>query len=477
MCSLYCFWETGQCVLSLLDISNANLFKDTCYDVAHKKRGRPRLRDESQYGVERSIPSSNAPMTSTMPMTTPTRPIAATRQRRAESFRSIHSMTSEESSSYGPPTPSFLPRPPVPFQTPLSFQSPAYPITSPPMEPEVPTALLDLDFVILRANSSFQQIMADNHDLTRSRLHEIAAPADSESFMSIRTRLRGEREARQPSYLPPIVSSGEDPLGGVLDRDVESLTRGFSDQTYTWVQLKPGLRGAQTFPARVRLAKAATYFAVVTLPSFRPVERAPAPPQQGASLYSFGPPLPSAEEAMRQRRRQSLTHSAPPSMFQPTEMAHPQPRHVHRRAPSFSRTFPPPPSQLQYPPQAAHQQHPQPQHFLSSQPIIGSSLEPRTLPADPGIRPAPYGPPGMPSAPPGPGPSRDVHLLPPIAASPARATELPPGPSGIPPLHETVPASTTGTRRISDSDEDSESRRLRSPRKRRRMGIDEVLQK
>ena len=460
------------------------MFKDTCYDVAHKKRGRPRLRDESQFGVERSMPSSNAPVTATMPMSTPTRPIAATRQRRAESFRSIHSMTSEESSSYGPPTPSFLPRPPVPFQTPLSFQSPAYQITSPPMEPEVPTALLDLDFIILRANASFQQIMADDRDLTRTRLHEIAAPADSESFMSIRTRLRGEREARQPSYLPPIVSSGEDPLGGVLDRDVESLTRGFSDYTYQWIQLKSGPRGAQTFPARVRLAKAATYFAVVSLPSFRPIERAPPPPpQQGASPYAFGPPLPSAEEAMRQRRRPSLTHSAPSSMFQPTEMAHPQPRHVHRRAPSFSRNFPP--LQLQYQSQASHQ-HPQPQHFLSSQPIIGSSLEPRILPTEPGIHTASYGPPGMAAAQPGthpapPGlgsaPPRDVRLLPPIAPSPSQAI-APPGPSSMPPLHEPTPTSTIGTRRrTSESDEDSENRRLQSPRKRRRMGIDEVLQK
>jgi len=427
------------------------------------------------------MPSSNAPVTATMPLSTPTRPIAATRQRRAESFRSIHSMTSEESSSYGPPTPSFLPRPPVPFQTPLSFQSPAYQITSPPMEPEVPTALLDLDFVIIRANASFQQIMADDRDLTRTRLHEIAAPADSESFMSIRARLRGEREARQPSYLPPIVSSGEDPLGGVLDRDVESLTRGFSDYTYQWVQLKSGPRGAQTFPARVRLAKAATYFAVVSLPSFRPIERPPPPPpQQGASHYSFGPPLPSADEAMRQRRRPSLTHSAPSSMFQPTEMAHPQPRHVHTRAPSFSRNFPP--LQLQYPSQASHQQqHPQPQQFISSQPIIGSSLEPRTLPTEPAIHSTPYGPPpGMHAPPPGPGPSRDLHLLPPIAASPtqAPAPPVPPGPSSLPPLHEPTPTSTAGTRRrTSESDEDSESRRLQSPRKRRRMGIDEVLQK
>jgi hypothetical protein len=194
---------------------------------------------------------------------------------------------------------------------------------------------------------------------------------------------------------------------------------------------------------------------------------------------------------MRQRRRPSLTHSASSSMFQPTDMAHPQPRHVHRRAPSFSRNFPP--LHLQYPSQASHQlQHPQPQQFLHSpQAIIGSSLEPRTLPTEPGFHTSPYGPPGihpappgMHAPPPGPAPPRDPRLLPPIAASPAQGPApqmtmpMPPGPSSMPPFHEPTPTSATGTRRrISESDEDSESRRLQSPRKRRRMGIDEVLQK
>lgn len=382
-------------------------------------------------------------------------------------------MTSEESSTYGPPTPSFLPRPPAPFQTPLTYQPPTHLIMSPPTEPEIPTAFVDLDFVIIRANQSFRQIMADDHDLARSRLHEIAAPADSESFMAIRSRLRGEREAREPSFLPPIVSSGEDPLAGVADSDVESFTRGFSDHTYTWVQLKPGSRGAQTFPARVRLAKAATYFAVITLPSFRPMEPAPLPPQtqhQASPPYAFGPPLPPSEEAMREHHRQTLTHSAPSSFYYPIEMAHPQPRYLHRRPPSFSRTYPPP--QIQYPP-TFQQSQPHPQHFLPSQPILASSLEPRRPVTDSSAMSSPYVPTTAMPAPPQ-GLARDTQL-PPISSS----TTLPPtlGPSSMPPIHEPPSAATAGAQRSSESDEDSEGRRLRSPRKRRRMGIDEVLQK
>ncbi|KAM0717367.1 hypothetical protein Q7P37_007219 [Cladosporium fusiforme] len=449
--------------------------QDTCYDVAHKKRGRPRLRDESQFALERTMPTTNMNTSPTTLMSTPSRPIAATRQRRAESFRSIQSITSEESSSYGPPTPGFFPRPPAPFQTPLTYPAPARQVFSTPIEPEVPTALLDLDFVIIRANMSFRQIMADNRDLTRSRLHEFAAPADAESFMSIRSRLRGEREAREPAFLPPIVSSGEDPLGGVSDAEVEKLTQGFSDQTYTWVQLKPGPRGSQTFPARVRLAKAATYFVVVTLPSFRPIEH-PKPLMPAApvgSPYSFGPPLLPAEEALKEQQRQGSTHSAPPSLVYPYEPTHGPAQHLrHRpRAPSRSYPQPQPQPQSQYP---YPSQQPQSQFFLSSQPLSGYPQESRPTAASPHTQAPPYGPGPLPAS--LTGPSRDVQL-PPIATSPALA--LASGPSSMPPVHGPSPATATTTvaQRSSDSDEDSEGRKLRSPRKRRRMGIDEVLQK
>lgn len=423
------------------------------------------------------MPTTNVSTSPTMLMTTPTRPIAATRQRRAESFRSIQSMTSEESSSYGPPTPSFLPRPPAPFQTPLTYPPPAHQVHHTSAEGEVPTALLDLDFVIIRANTSFQQIMADNRDLTRSRLHEIAAPADAESFMSIRSRLRGEREAREPAFLPPIVSSGEDPLGGVSDAEVEQLTQGFSDQTYTWIQLKSGPRGSQTFPARVRLAKGATYFVVVTLPSFRPVEPAQSllPAAQVGSHYLFGPPLLPAEEALKERQHPANTHSAPPSLLYPYEPAHGPAQHMHHRQHAPTRTYPQPQPQPHPQPSYPYLYHqPQPQLFQPAQPMPGPSQETRPLAANPNTQAPTYGQATF-RAPPT-GSSRDVQL-PPISASPSLAHTL--GPSSMPPIQgpPTTTAPTAGARGSSESEEDSEGRRLRSPRKRRRMGIDEVLQK
>ena len=404
-------------------------------------------------------------------MTTPTRPIAATRSRRAESFRSIQPMTSEESPSYGPPsTPSFLPRPPPPFQTPLTYQPLLHPATSPQAEPEVPTALLDLDFVIIRANTSFRQVMADNRDLTNHRLHEIAVPADSESFMSIRTRLRGEREVQEPSYLPPIVSSGEDPLGGISDAEVERLTQGFSDHTYTWVKLQPGAKGSQKIPARVRLAKAATYFVVVSLPIFRPVEPPPPHPPigHGASPYTFGPPLTPREGPAREQPGHAIAPSAPPLLMKAHDSAHAPAHHLHRGQPPLTRTYPPP--QLHAPPTywQSHSTYTQ-----RSQPTLAPALEPPPPPINPTTQPPPYTAPSLPK--PHPAPGRDIQL-PPITASPAPTQSA--GPASMHSIQGSpVAVSAGGAQRTSESDEDSESRRQQSPRKRRRMGIDEVLQK
>lgn len=395
--------------------------QDSCYDVAHKKRGRPRLRDESDFRLDRTMaPSMNAPAMSGPSLSTPPRPVAPTRQRRAESFRSIQSMTSEGSStSHGPPTPSYLPQPPQPFQMALTYQQPPPPGLSPTRDHEVPTACLDLDLVFLRANRPFQQIMTGGRDIVKQRLTDVAIPVDSESITGIRNRLRAERESKEPTYLPPILSTGEDPLGGVADADIERFTQGFSDHTYTWTQLQPTAGGSQNFPARVRLAKAATYFVVITLPSFRPVE-----PMQ-------------------------------------------QPAHV-------TRTYPPPHSTTPFPQQRqAPPPPPPPQYPLYQPPPVPSSRVSITEPPTPGLQQAPqyapapasqlYGP-SAPAAVTGPPPVQ----LPPIMASPAAV----PGASSSSALSGEQSAIT----RSSSSEEDSEGRRIRSPRKRRRMGIDEVLQ-
>lgn len=208
------------------------------------------------------------------------RPIARTRHQRTESLRSLRSQTSEGSSGSSLPTPGYPP---------ILQPGWVYPAPRPPSSglsaAMVPTAFLDLDFNFIRANKPFKQILSNDQEIRGRQLQDVVVSADGEDFMTLRGRLKGEREAREPAYMPPMLTTGEDPIQGVMEDDVERLAAGFSDQTFTWTRAVHGPQ-RETFPARVRLAKTTAYFVVVTLPSFRPVEMLP--PQPTTSLPSPG---------------------------------------------------------------------------------------------------------------------------------------------------------------------------------------------
>ncbi|OQO00265.1 hypothetical protein B0A48_14052 [Cryoendolithus antarcticus] len=449
--------------------------QETCVDVAHKKRGRPRLRDDGEFKMERPLPAPLAATSSAVDTgMTQVRPMATPRHRRQESFRSMQSLTSEGSPSYGPPTPSYLRQPDRPYQSALTYVSPRSSAPS-NLASEVPTALLDMNLVIMRANRAFQQIMAAGRELTQQRLTDIAAPADSESFISIRDSLREERDGREPSYLPPILPSGETPISGVDDRDVERYTEGYRDRTHTWLQLQAAPGAAQTFPARIRLAKAATYFIVVILPSFRPVADRP-PPQQG-SMY--GPHLAFSPGPSVQQPRPVTPQQRPPSV-------HPAPSYTYR--PEDSRTYPPQQQQQQqsyqqspsgsssftYPPAqqpSAYQRGPYaswlpPQQQQSHPPQLRSHL------SEPMQHYPRYTAMAAPSA---FGPMLNRESQPPTLASspmpitPASAEQYG-GATGVSDVME-------GRDNGSSDEEADRSDGARTSKKRRTMGIDEVLQR
>lgn len=417
--------------------------QDTCYDVQHKKRGRPRLREESDPRTDQAEqPVSFLHSSSTFDQQTPTRPIASTRSRRAESFRS-HQSRGSESSSYGQITPRTANFP--------NFQlAPGYGPTPGIASPEMPTAILDLGLVFLQANASFQQIIAGGRGLSGRRLADVANPADGHSFSSIRNRLRTEREVREPSYLPPILQSGQSPLEGVQDSDIDHLAQGFSDVTYQWTTAPPD-PSLPPFPARLRLAKASTYFAVITLPSFRPVPQQSPAPQRTFLPFMTGPPPPPPAPEMYHGPRQTMAQSIPPMFQSPYERAagpasHPPPATA-------------PPMRVYAPPELGG---PGP----SFQRPVFPTYQPMTAPyhsMPPPADVAVYQPPPPPPQPqvrrmlPGP-----ESLLAPTAAGSARPATVAP-PEG---------AQSGG----SSSEEGGEGGGARSPNKRRRMGISEVLQ-
>lgn len=374
----------------------------------------------------------------------PTRPIASTRHRRAESFRSLRSTTSDESPSWSVSTPSYASS--AVLQSPFVYQQPTA-LGGGRFGYETATALLDLDFVIIRANRPFEQIMHGGRVLRGRHISDVAGPADSEVFQNIRNRLRAEREAREPAYMPPILQSGQDPLQGVSDPDVDRFTDSFSDTTYTWTQTQLGAP-AQTFPARVRLAKAGIYFVVVTLPSFKPIDQPPlqpVAPSYGAPLM-LGPPLPGVESYGPPR--QSASQSTPSMAYFPfssTAVQSQPPLGSSQQVSSFNHPTPQPP--MPYLQQSyTFQQLPAPSTPrlpIAEPPTETTAFTPRSLPRD------------------------IMH--------PTIATELQLPPLGSPAVTGRSRATTMDSIVHQASSEEGESEQ--SPRKRRRMGIDEVLQR
>ena len=377
------------------------------------------------------------------------RPIAGARHQRGESFRSLRSQTSDDSPIWSATSSSYPPS--AVLQSPYSYQQPQPPAGM-RLAYEVPTAVLDLDFIIIRANRPFEQIMVGGQALRGRHISEIAGSADSESFSSIRNRLRAEREAREPAYMPPILLSGQDPLQGFSDFEVDRFSHGFSDVQYTWTQTQMG-PSAQTFPVRVRLAKAGIYFVVVTLPSFRPVD--PTPMQPLAPGYGgplvLGPPLPAPEGFGP--RRQSTSQSTLSTGYFPFQSAtgptqHPIPTASQT---ATARTYPPPqpPTPYQQPPPYLSQHLPAPatpRLPIAEPPTETTAFTPRSVPRE--VTQATGGP-------------ADLQL-PPIADSPAAS-----GRSRAATMDSLI-------NQASSEEGDGDDR---SPKKRRRMGIGDVLQR
>lgn len=352
---------------------------------------------------------------------TSSRPIATPRQRRADSLRSLRSQTSETSSLHTPGLP-----PSTALQSPFSYPRPPSSFTLAPAE--VPTAFLDVDLVFLRANQPFQQILGGGYDVKGRQLGEVAAPADNESFEAIRNRLRAEREVHEPNYMPPIAQSTQDPIQGVSETDIERLSYGFADSTYTWARSHAGSVG-ENFPARVRLAKTTSYFVVVTLPSFRPTP---------ALASSPVVPNPFSMSPLSSRGMQSAP-PPPPGGYQAPSAITSLPS--SRRASFGAHSYP------------------------SSQ--LGTPFQPTAVPSIPQLRPPELAT-GQESCPP-----RSVQregMPPPPMGSHFPSLSEPPAPTPLTTASERVEGHPPRT----SSEEEEEDR---SPKKRRRLGIEEVLQR
>lgn len=351
------------------------------------------MRDESEFKVQQS--GSNIPVEGPSefgPSLAAIRGTAASRHRRTGSLRTLRSYpdTSEMS-----PVSESVPRPAL---------GPAF--TMPPREPRqmqgfvTPVAFLDLDLTLIKANPAFQDLMGAR-DIRNVPLSDIARTLGGDSFENARNALRAEREAKEPAYLPPIFRAGLDPASGITDQDIDEITRGFDDQHYTWIFLLAG--GVErSLDVRLRLAKTSHYFAALLLPPLQQthvveqVQTAP-PPMFYQPHMPLAPPPPTFQGSPqhmidpRSFRREPAIHSSPPSPFYHPQHVQPGP-YVAPLAHASSRSYPPFDTQPQYfpPPQLPH--YPQQSYHAVQAPTL-HSIQERPMTAEStstGVAPSPF---------------------------------------------------------------------------------------
>lgn len=306
--------------------------QDTCKDVQHKKRGRPRLRDDKEFsrGEEgRQAPtqllgalpaSGSSPYAhhSAFPATQHSSEAHGALRRPSqaqESLSSAHpppiiSSTGRRGtavSSYGGTAGS----PYSPAQT-LAYQS-------------LPVAFLNLDLVIQKSNPAFQDLIAFAGDLRGKSLLDLVELQHNEVLGRLRNDLRDERDEREPTYMAPITPIGQDPMQAVMqsvsEQDVDSVSHGFTDRP---IVLNFHLGQGQYHPLQtlIRLAKTSLYFVTLVVhtrqaaaPRLLTQQLAPPTPVHASQTLSAPTVGPTRDFTPQAVRPPSSASSAPTSPY------------------------------------------------------------------------------------------------------------------------------------------------------------------
>ncbi|KAI9709563.1 MAG: hypothetical protein M1820_003323 [Bogoriella megaspora] len=240
--------------------------QESCIDVQHKKRGRPRIREEAEASLEQSKRSAETPQTMSDPrITTPN----------VSSF-SVHRRTSPSRllRSYGrevmPAAPHTEVRRDLLLQRSI-HNLPTSPTFGQPrgadgrMTASCPMAILNLDMLILKTNSLFRDLITAGSDLRGQSLERILHMESIYVARRMWTDIRGERDVREPTYLPPIVLPGEqDAIESITEQQVETATSEFVDRRELLTFRLPNGQFQQLRVA-IRLGRTSVFFASLLL--------------------------------------------------------------------------------------------------------------------------------------------------------------------------------------------------------------------
>lgn len=222
--------------------------------MQHKKRGRPRLREEETlregaFGIDAHA-EAYASQTGMIPLTEPGRP-------RSKSYRELRSQPDHLFSGQRPRTSD------AGYGSQYSYGASRGPLPS-YVADNIPTVLLTPDFRVAQHNYAFADALGVQSSLKNYALLDLVVPSDREKIHRVQTALRAEM--LDSAHLPPI-QGRFDPLTSmpyIEELNIAQATAGFHTRSEYWSFRLPGDR-SRGFPISISLARGPGHFIILTL--------------------------------------------------------------------------------------------------------------------------------------------------------------------------------------------------------------------
>ncbi|KAI9675935.1 MAG: hypothetical protein M1829_003173 [Trizodia sp. TS-e1964] len=252
-----------------------NICKDSCFDVPHKKRGRPKLNESQANQIPESRYSSQSPsMKSAIASDSPTSAGPYPRQKSG-----IHRVIKSYSGSLPSPQQHIVYAPlgdanirpsPLTPQDPTSYYY--------PQEPEVrggtAAAFFNLDLThnrnvdlpIARISPRLRDLLRiDATKLPWSSFIDMVVPTDVSKVEKLIREVHDELYTREPMYLPPIYGNNEiDVIQSADEVSLLDATREYQDR-YEELSFQLHDGPSPTFGVHVKLGKTTHFFVALTL--------------------------------------------------------------------------------------------------------------------------------------------------------------------------------------------------------------------
>ncbi|MCJ1468019.1 hypothetical protein MMC07_006645 [Pseudocyphellaria aurata] len=271
--------------------------ESTCVDVQHKKRGRPRLKEDERVEFGREYPHQGI-----YPNRNGVLSVPQVGRRGSKSYRELRS----QPGIYYNDQPQRTSNPEYSIQQhiPGTSRIPVSPTAS-YLSESTPTVLLTPDFLVAEHNHAFADALSLPYQIKGQSLTDLVIPSEREKIQRLQAALRAE--LLDSPQLAHMHSSYDSPSGmpAIENLDLGHATAGFRSRSEYWTFRLPKGQ-SRGFPITISLARTGAHFIILTL--VKSAMMLPSP-HSNQAVRSQQLPSPSSTQGPRSPPQIHQTHA------------------------------------------------------------------------------------------------------------------------------------------------------------------------